>query len=149
MPGGRRSMHRNLEDVLARVERGDCWVWTGAKNSRGYGVAVVAGQRGLVHRYVYTAMVGPIPDGLHLDHLCRNPICCRPDHLEPVTARENVRRGNATNKTHCKNGTHLWVPENITIRRSGHKVCRLCANAQQRAWQIRRRVADEHGEAVA
>ena len=71
---------------------GDCWEWTGATNSRGYG-CLVRDKRGyLAHRYAYTLAVGPIPDGLTIDHLCGNKRCVRPEHLEPVTVAENIRR---------------------------------------------------------
>lgn len=82
------------ERVEARIDRsGDCWVWTGVRSGGGYGQ--VWSRRGmlLVHRYVYEQLAGPIPQGLVLDHLCRNPSCCNPAHLEPVTTAENVRRG--------------------------------------------------------
>lgn len=71
----------------------DCWEWTGSKNASGYGNFRVP--RGVVttaHRAVYEWLVGPIPEGLQLDHLCFNRICVNPGHMEPVTLRENVRR---------------------------------------------------------
>ena len=82
------------ERVEARIDRsGDCWVWTGSRTGAGYGqVWSRRGNRG-VHRIVYEQLVGPIPDGLVIDHLCRNRSCCNPAHLEPVTMAENVRRG--------------------------------------------------------
>src|SRR5690606_13797613 len=66
----------------------DCWEWTGALNSRGYGCVGIDSKRYLTHRVAYEALVGPIPEGLTIDHLCRNKVCCNPAHLEPVTARE-------------------------------------------------------------
>lgn len=69
-----------------------CWEWTGA-NAHGYGHITIAGRVLGTHRVMYEEKVGSIPDGLHLDHLCRNPPCCNPDHLEPVTALENIHRG--------------------------------------------------------
>lgn len=75
---------------------GECWVWTAAPNNRsdgtGYGRFTVShkpNRRMLAHRYAYEELVGPIPEGLELDHLCRNTACVRPDHLEPVTMSEN------------------------------------------------------------
>jgi hypothetical protein len=77
-----------------RPELGSCWVWTGCKfEATGYGVFGGKGSTRLVHRIAYQYLVGPIPAGLSLDHLCRRRICCRPDHCEPVTQRENIRRG--------------------------------------------------------
>lgn len=81
------------ERVEARIDRsGDCWVWTGNR-SGGYGQVWARRRMLLVHRYVYEQLVGPISEGLVLDHLCRNLSCCNPAHLEPVTTAENVRRG--------------------------------------------------------
>lgn len=82
--------------IFDRVLIGDgCWEWSGATTPNGYGV-IGRGRRGegnvMVHRAAYEELVGPIPAGLHVDHLCRNRLCCRPDHLEPVTQAENNRR---------------------------------------------------------
>lgn len=73
-------------------ERG-CWVWTANTVNGGYGRVRLNGRMILSHRLAYEALSGPIPDGLQLDHLCRNRACCNPEHLEPVTNRENVMRG--------------------------------------------------------
>jgi hypothetical protein len=70
----------------------DCWTWTGAKTSTGYGSFGYQGRTWSTHRLAYELLVGPIPDGLTIDHLCRNKPCCNPSHLEPVTIRENQRR---------------------------------------------------------
>ncbi len=84
---------------MARViVKDEHWIWTGAKNPGGYGV-IGAGARGqgnkLAHRLSYELFVGPIPEGLHIDHLCVTRLCVRPDHLEPVTQAENNRRERA------------------------------------------------------
>lgn len=79
---------------VTRVESG-CWIFTGYTNEYGYGKVGGGGKRGPVlrtHRVTYEHFKGPIPDGMHLDHLCRVPACCNPDHLEPVTFQENVDR---------------------------------------------------------
>src|SRR5882672_6137680 len=103
------------ESVLALVERtglGDCWLWTGSRTRKGYGRVQWDGRTVQAHRLVYELLVGPIPVGLYLDHLCRNPRCVRPDHCEPVSNGENVLRGfgppavNAR-KTHCLRGHPL------------------------------------------
>lgn len=87
-----------MDRIWASVEKtATCWLWTAKKvDGKGYGQIVISGHQGKtaqVHRVVYEALVGPIPKGLLLDHLCRVHRCCRPDHLEPVTQSENQRRG--------------------------------------------------------
>lgn len=78
-----------------------CWVWMGCLDSKGYGQIMIHRKRLMAHRVGYEGMVGPIPDGLVLDHLCRNTSCVRPDHLEVVTFTENVRRGHRDTQTTC------------------------------------------------
>lgn len=133
----------------AKVNKTDsCWLWTGAI-VRGYGVftPVIPGPLLRAHRYSYELLVGPIPDGLQIDHLCRTPLCVNPAHLEPVTPRENTLRGNtfqAKNlaKTHCVNG-HEFTPENTLLRKpsprlpNGGRWCRTCCREKMR----RRRAA--------
>jgi HNH endonuclease len=75
-----------------RSDLGPCWLWTAATNY-GYGVFRIDRRSIYAHRYAYELLVGPIPDGLQLDHLCRVPPCVNPTHLEPVTHRENILRG--------------------------------------------------------
>lgn len=108
-----------------------CWLWTGARQAGGYGR--FGGAQGLVlaHRWAYTALVGPIPEDMTLDHLCRNPSCVNPDHLEIVTRRVNSQRGsrNAV-KTHCDRG-HEFTPENTYAppSRPNIRSCRTCRRA--------------------
>lgn len=75
---------------------GGCWLWTGSKDRKGYGRVQVAGVHTNAHREVFKAHGGVIPDGMQLDHLCRNPGCVNPEHMEPVTILENVRRQHAS-----------------------------------------------------
>ena len=115
--------------IAERIDAsGDCWVWTGPTINTGYGVVAFDGRTELAHRLVYEMLVGPILDGFEIDHLCRNILCCNPDHLEPVTRKENVRRGyNAyTNKTHCPHG-HPYSGDNLYISPGtlGRR-CRVC-----------------------
>lgn len=123
------------------VAFGDCWLWIGTVNHHGYGVASQGyGKIIQAHREVYRLLVGPIPVDLELDHLCRARHCVNPDHLEPVTHAENVRRGEAgiknSSKTHCVNG-HEFTPDNTYRHKNGGRQCRTCqrvANAKsQRA----------------
>jgi len=88
-----------------------CWLWTASTNKNGYGQfrfgSQVDGTRTMVlaHRWAYEHLVGPIPEGLQLDHLCRAPWCVNPEHLEPVTSRENTVRGNEARGTTAQHGT--------------------------------------------
>ncbi len=84
-----------LERMLASLDVGLCWEWTGAVNKHGYGFLTLSRARWYVHRLMWTTLVGPIPKGMVIDHLCRNPPCCNPDHLEVVTQIENMRRSRA------------------------------------------------------
>jgi hypothetical protein len=74
-----------------------CWIWTGAVTSRGYGSVSYERRIWSSHKLAYVLLVGPVPDGLTLDHLCLIKRCCNPSHLEPVTNAENIRRGRASN----------------------------------------------------
>lgn len=123
------------ERFWSRVRKTDgCWLWTGTFGSAGYGMLSRGGGRGArsvgAHRAAYELMVGPIPAGLQIDHLCRVRACVNPAHLELVTVRENVLRGEgitARNKraTHCKRG-HEFTPENTHITPRGGRKCLPC-----------------------
>lgn len=86
----RRPLRYVVED---RGHKTPCWIWQGKKGRLGYAIIDRDNRRLGVHRYFYEEARGAIPDGLHLDHLCRVPSCVNPDHLEPVTSAENSRRG--------------------------------------------------------
>lgn len=105
-----------------------CWLWSGAKTN-GYGMAGIPHTRitKLTHRIVYELLIGPIPIELEIDHLCRRPACCNPDHLELVTHQINVSRGGNAIKTHCKHG-HEFTPENIyrPPKRPDQRNCYTC-----------------------
>ena len=126
---------------VAKAEPDTCWSWKGPTDPKGYGRLQVNGRWDYAHRVGYELLVGPIPRGLTLDHLCRNRRCVNPRHLEPISNRENILRGysfSATNhrKTHCHRG-HEFTPENTRIerQRGGRRSrrCRECAREASKA----------------
>lgn len=113
-----------------------CWAWTGAINSRGYGCVAVNRKSQLTHRVAYQLLVGPIPAGLQIDHLCRNKRCCNPAHLEAVTGKVNSGRTDRAEKTLCAHG-HPLLGDNLIIKSYGDRGlvkrnCRTCHNARLR-----------------
>ena len=119
-----------------------CILWTGARSSRGYGSFAFEGKVVPAHRWAYEQAHGPVPAGLHIDHLCRVPACVNPEHLEPVTPRENVLRSpiakaalNAL-KTHCPLG-HPYTPEN-TYAYGNRRWCRICGREKVRRYKAKR-----------
>lgn len=124
-------------DLWARVDKtGDCWVWTGALNDSGYGLMRWGGPKVLVHRLAYELTYGVIPSGLDIDHLCRVRHCVNPEHLEPVTRRENILRGEAqaarnARKTHCPAG-HPFDEVNTYVSPPGRRHCRECMRRRDR-----------------
>ena len=142
----KRIMGDDKPDLNALADKftvGDgCWEWTAYKTPLGYGQVRRGVNMTTAQRAVYEALVGPVPDGLELDHLCRNPSCVRPDHLEPVTHQENMRRGDAgllnASKTHCVRG-HLLDAENLRVRPDGRRQCRECQRVLDRDWHKEKR----------
>jgi hypothetical protein len=108
-----------------------CWVWIKARERRGYGLFRHDGKTWLAHRWAYERLVGPIPEGLTLDHLCQNTSCVNPAHLEPVTRSENTRRARA-GATHCRRG-HEFSPDNTYVYPDGRRECRTCCRMRQAA----------------
>lgn len=129
-----------LERFAEKTRQADsgCIEWTGHLAGGGYGRFWFEGKNALAHRWIYERCVGPIPDGLQLDHLCRVRHCVNPDHLEPVTASENVRRGLAPRAaaargrsiTHCPAG-HPYTAENTYTNRGG-RACLICKRSKAR-----------------
>lgn len=117
------------------VEADGCWLWTKSCNHRGYGQMTVAGRNMGAHRASYMAFIGPIPDGLQLDHLCRVRRCVNPGHLEPVTPKENIQRSPRAMRTHCRLG-HEYTPENTRMR-SGARKCLDCHRIHQARYLTR------------
>lgn len=133
-----------LEQRLARFTVAEdcgyvtpCHIWTGWLNNCGYPTMTHAGKTARAHGVVYEHFVGPIPEGLELDHLCRVRACVNPAHLEPVTHWENMLRGD-TNvargraRTHCSRG-HLMDEANVYQRPRGNRECRKCNAERKRA----------------
>jgi hypothetical protein len=118
---------------LTRIDRTEsCWLWTGTKGSAGYGQMNVPWARSPVsaHRLAYFVFVGPVAEGIQLDHLCRVRHCVNPDHLEPVTQQENIRRGEGgihnRTKTHCPKGHPYDEANTRWCRRGNGKTFRMC-----------------------
>jgi hypothetical protein len=119
----------------------ECWIWTATKNRKGYGMVSISGKGRPAHRVSYALIVGDIPAGLQLDHLCRNRACVNPHHLEPVTNAENQRRAIPFRKPapeYCPAG-HLFTETNTYKRPGGDRECRECQRirARERARRIR------------
>lgn len=120
-----------------------CWVWTAKIGSGGYGRFWLDGKDALAHRVAYRLLVGPIPGGLEIDHVCKNRRCVR--HLEAVTSRENTRRSDALSgvnarRTHCVNG-HELSGDNLYIHRNGYwRSCRTCTRERMRRYRAEKRL---------
>ncbi|WP_113903495.1 HNH endonuclease signature motif containing protein [Brevibacterium celere] len=132
-----------LDRLLAKTRRVDsgCLEFTGARSSQGYGFVRINGKNLYAHRVSYQLQVGPIPDGMVIDHLCRNTSCVEPTHLESVTPQENTLRGvsiqaNNARKTHCLRG-HPFEGDNLRIDTTGRRICRTCKRETQRRLRSR------------
>jgi hypothetical protein len=142
-----RPREENDQDSLAcrlaskiEIDSNGCWIWTGSKSRLGYGCIHMGGRKGRVieaHIVAYRFFAGEIPEGLELDHLCRNRACVNPDHLQPVTHQENMSRGAHAMKTHCIHG-HEFTPENTYVNH-GSRNCRTCVRRQGAAYRERQR----------
>ena len=119
-----------------------CWVWTAGCVSNGYGQFGTNKHPGkLAHRIAYETIIGPVPKGLELDHLCRNTKCCNPQHLEAVTHAENIARGRLKEtafygngnlaKTHCPKN-HPYDLFNTYFDKRGYRYCRACGRERTR-----------------
>jgi hypothetical protein len=136
-----RSVVERFDAKYVRHPLTGCWLWTACTNAFGYGTLWVNVRPMLAHRVAYELFVGPIPEGLNLDHLCRVRRCVNPAHLEPVTQRENVMRGiSVTAKnaavTHCHQG-HPFDDAN-TYRNNGKRQCRICQRRREKASRAKR-----------
>lgn len=137
----RTDLQRRITSRVTIEDRGyetPCWVSNRAAHPKGYTKIGYQGRTWLTHRLAYTVYVGEIPNGMQLDHLCKVPACCNPDHLEPVTCRENLLRGDTITateaaQTHCKNN-HPLTGSNLYRRpdRPNSRGCRACRTAAKR-----------------
>lgn len=140
-PNGLNRTREQLKDyVLARVRvnKSGCWIWKLKKDKYGYGIGAFRGDGVCkyfkAHRLAFKAFKSKLLKRLELDHLCRVPACCNPDHLEQVTHAENVRRGMAPSMIRARSKT-CQVGHPYSVRTSGKRICRIC----NRAWGKRRR----------
>jgi hypothetical protein len=138
-----------------RPDLGPCCLWLAAQDGKGYGVWKVGTHKNPKLEYAHTSMyvefIGPVPEGLELDHLCRVRDCCNPYHLEAVTHAENLRRGMAGKvnnhckaKTHCPQG-HEYTPENTYIYDQGSgkgqgRACIVCRRAASLRYLARQNI---------
>lgn len=130
----RAKRQENIIKKSMQIPYSGCWIWTGGTINNGYGQSFSEGKKCLAHRLSYTIFEGEIPSGLTIDHLCKNILCVNPNHLQPVSMRENVMRSNSvcslnSKKTHCSRG-HEYSIENTYIYKNGWRQCKEC-------WKIR------------
>jgi HNH endonuclease len=138
-----------VERFWSKVEfTDDCWHWMGLRNGDGYGRFWIGKCSIAAHRAAYELLVGPIPPGFTIDHLCRNPPCVRFDHLEPVTPGENTLRGRSPSainarKTHCSNGHEFTLANTYCYPSGRRRRCRICKRIHLRQWRREKKLAAE------
>ena len=131
-----------FSEKLAWLVGSDCWRWLGARNS-GYGIFYSNGVLVRAHRWSYERAIGPIPEGLVLDHLCRVRECVNPWHLDPKTIAENIRApgslcGKKQVRTTCRRG-HAYGTTAYVNPNNGHKTCRVCMAHTTKRWEEKKR----------
>ena len=140
MPSGRIKMTPAQREAAFHakyvIDESGCWLWMASLNRKGYG----SFQSQAAHRVAYQLLVGPIPDGLHIDHLCRVRNCVNPSHMEPVTPAENQRRGlinQNKHKTCCTTCGGPYDYSYMTRRGTPDRRCTVCFNANKRRWRAK------------
>lgn len=147
-------MRDPLERLLSKVNVVDsgCWEWTASIRAGGYGQFSYQGTPCVAHRIAYRLMVGEIPEGLELDHLCRNRKCVNPKHLEVVTRKVNLNRGlrrTGSHKTHCIRGHELTEETTYAWgKKSGHRACRKCRQIYSAAWWVKKKESNQVAETL-
>lgn len=133
-----RPLAERFWEKVGIAEADDCWPWLGSRNPAGYGQIFVATGKApkKAHRVAWELLRGEIPDGLHLNHLCRVRHCVNPWHCDPVTNEINIARGKfrewrRPKATHCVSG-HEFTEANTYVRADGERNCRTCANERAR-----------------
>lgn len=157
-PGSGRQATTSFKDKFRKhiKKTPTCWLWTGSKDFRGYGVVSAEKSKKLAHRLSYELHIGPITDGLFVCHHCDNPPCCKPAHLFLGTNADNVRdavkkgqfHGNGISgdahylrkRTHCKHG-HPYSEENTYRDRIGRRSCKLCKQEAVRRYEARKKAS--------
>ena len=131
------TLKEKVEASVAYCPVTGCWLWAGGRGSHGYGQVYYNKTDMLAHRASWNAFRGEIPKGLDLDHKCRQRMCVNPDHLDPVTRKENLRRGlRGVLTTACPHG-HPYVEGNLKSRKDGTRDCLTCHRERQKRYSRR------------
>lgn len=139
------TLPERIQAKITPVTESGCWLWMGAIGTGGYARVFWQGKNSTAHRVVYQLLRGPISKALTLDHLCRVRCCVNPDHLEPVSLRVNIKRGEGIGvqnerKTHCPAG-HPYNEKNTYFNAAsgGGRICRPCNNLHTKHYKDRKR----------
>ena len=138
-----RQVTRRFLSFIKIPKNSNCWIWMGSKDHDGYGFFGFQYRTWKAHRFSYMLYNDELDSDLQLDHLCRNPSCVNPEHLEQVTLRENVLRGISppainAQKTHCLRG-HEFTEENYYITRKNGRQCKTCAKEKDKQRRLKNR----------
>ena len=135
-----------IQQIISKIDKGvpTCWLWLGNKTINGYGQITFKNKHYLTHRVSYEYFKGNIPNTLQIDHLCKNRSCVNPEHLEVVTQKENLKRGNTgkhnnhvntqINKTHCPQGHEYSGKNNL-----GRRICKICNKNTKIKYNLKQR----------